>query len=71
MIEVYVILALVILVNAWQSHNLWKRIQLHQKALEWFSQHVDVKSEYLPKDAPKELMDLIKGKEVVIPENKP
>ena len=69
-IGVYVILALVVLVNTWQSYSIGRRIRLHQEAIEWFSQHVDVQAEWLPRDAPKELRDLVDGKEAKTPKNK-
>lgn len=60
---VVIILATIVLVNAVESFFTNRTLFRHQKALEWFANHVHLNHKAVPGDAPKELWDLISGKE--------
>lgn len=64
----YVLIAVVLantLMVMWMHHSVY----WHQKALEWFTEHVDMDPGSLPGDAPKELVDLVGKKEKKHPDN--
>lgn len=60
---IYVILAIIVLINGLYAMQLNKIMFRHQKAIEWFSEHVILDPRSLPHDAPEDLLDLIDKQE--------
>jgi len=60
---VVIILAAVVLANAAEAFFTNRTLFRHQRALEWFAEHVHLDPKSMPGDAPKELWDLVSGKE--------
>lgn len=65
-----IILSIIILISGWLNVRTQRELHWHQKSLEWFAEHVYTDPNVLPKDAPKELLDMLGKAEVKHPDNK-
>jgi hypothetical protein len=62
MTALYVILAIVVLLNAFEAFHVNRILSSHQKTLEWFAENVHFDNGKIPGDIPKEISGLV-GKE--------
>lgn len=66
-----IVLVILIVAFAIQTYTTSRMLYRHQKALEWFANHIHLDFKAIPPDAPPELLDLVTGKEEKNTETKP